>query len=164
MNFFKQKTAYVIGVRLVGSEMCIRDRRLVVFGFVTGIFIWLFSNRLSGLQILGVDMFGVLFNFAAANLRHSHIWISFGRLERIFISPAQHQIHHSVGSSHVNLGSIFSFWDGFLGTRMYSGKKRDLEFGLGVEKDPKQDQSLSLIHIWRCRRLLTCRSRWSPYH
>ena len=24
--------------------------------------------------------------------------------------------------------------------------------------------ALSLIHIWRCRRLLTCRSRWSPYH
>ena len=24
--------------------------------------------------------------------------------------------------------------------------------------------NLSLIHIWRCRRLLTCRSRWSPYH
>ena len=25
-GFFKQKTAYEIGVRLVGSEMCIRDR------------------------------------------------------------------------------------------------------------------------------------------
>eukprot|EP00826_Nyctotherus_ovalis_P054717 TRINITY_DN7189_c0_g1_i3.p1 TRINITY_DN7189_c0_g1~~TRINITY_DN7189_c0_g1_i3.p1 ORF type:complete len:167 (-),score=14.20 TRINITY_DN7189_c0_g1_i3:24-524(-) len=25
-------------------------------------------------------------------------------------------------------------------------------------------QGLSLIHICRCRRLLTCRSRWSPYH
>eukprot|EP00826_Nyctotherus_ovalis_P021141 TRINITY_DN16768_c0_g3_i6.p1 TRINITY_DN16768_c0_g3~~TRINITY_DN16768_c0_g3_i6.p1 ORF type:complete len:279 (-),score=52.58 TRINITY_DN16768_c0_g3_i6:18-854(-) len=24
--------------------------------------------------------------------------------------------------------------------------------------------TLSLIHICRCRRLLTCRSRWSPYH
>ena len=24
--------------------------------------------------------------------------------------------------------------------------------------------SLSLIHIWRCRRLDACRSRWSPYH
>ena len=23
---------------------------------------------------------------------------------------------------------------------------------------------LSLIHIWRCRRAVTCRSRWSPYH
>ena len=25
-------------------------------------------------------------------------------------------------------------------------------------------QSLSLIHIWRCRRSYACRSRWSPYH
>ena len=24
--------------------------------------------------------------------------------------------------------------------------------------------SLSLIHIWRCRRSTLCRSRWSPYH
>ena len=24
--------------------------------------------------------------------------------------------------------------------------------------------SLSLIHIWRCRRSYACRSRWSPYH
>ena len=23
---------------------------------------------------------------------------------------------------------------------------------------------LSLIHIWRCRRIRRCRSRWSPYH
>ena len=23
---------------------------------------------------------------------------------------------------------------------------------------------LSLIHIWRCRRVTVCRSRWSPYH
>ena len=27
-----------------------------------------------------------------------------------------------------------------------------------------QDQGLSLIHIWRCRRVTVCRSRWSPYH
>ena len=26
------------------------------------------------------------------------------------------------------------------------------------------DSGLSHIHIRRCRRLLTCRSRWSPYH
>ena len=25
-------------------------------------------------------------------------------------------------------------------------------------------QSLSLIHIWRCRRWTLCRSRWAPYH
>src|SRR5665647_3939641 len=31
--FFKQKTAYEIGVRLVGSEMCIRDRYLAGFAY-----------------------------------------------------------------------------------------------------------------------------------
>ena len=36
-----------------------------------------------------------------------------------------------------------------------------------VNKVLKQNQDplrLSLIHIWRCRRRLRCRSRWSPYH
>ena len=95
---------------------------------------------MSGLQILGVDLFGVLFNFAAANLRHSHIWISFGKFERLFISPAQHQIHHSVGNNHVNLGSIFSIWDGMLGTRMYSGERRSLEFGLGGDSQTEKSK------------------------
>jgi sterol desaturase/sphingolipid hydroxylase (fatty acid hydroxylase superfamily) len=90
-------------------------------------------------------MFGVLFNFAAANLRHSHIWISFGRLEKIFISPAQHQIHHSVGNSNANLGSIFSIWDGILGTRMYSGEKRKLEFGLGPELHTRKEDDNGII-------------------
>eukprot|EP00826_Nyctotherus_ovalis_P012973 TRINITY_DN13460_c0_g1_i9.p1 TRINITY_DN13460_c0_g1~~TRINITY_DN13460_c0_g1_i9.p1 ORF type:complete len:126 (-),score=35.88 TRINITY_DN13460_c0_g1_i9:39-416(-) len=31
-------------------------------------------------------------------------------------------------------------------------------------KDEVKNYKLSLIHICRCRRLLTCRSRWSPYH
>ena len=29
---------------------------------------------------------------------------------------------------------------------------------------PLSIKRLSLIHIWRCRRAVTCRSRWSPYH
>ena len=28
----------------------------------------------------------------------------------------------------------------------------------------KSTTGLSLIHIWRCRRIERCRSRWSPYH
>ena len=120
-------------------------RRLVVFGFVTGVFIWLFSSKLTGLQILGVDMFGFLFNLAAANLRHSHIWISFGKLEKIFISPAQHQIHHSVGSNHFNMGSIFSFWDRLAGTFLLSGEKRELTFGIQSD-DRKTKQTKSEVN------------------
>ena len=29
---------------------------------------------------------------------------------------------------------------------------------------PLAHEGLSLIHIWRCRRIERCRSRWSPYH
>ena len=29
---------------------------------------------------------------------------------------------------------------------------------------PQGSVLLSLIHIWRCRRIERCRSRWSPYH
>ena len=31
-------------------------------------------------------------------------------------------------------------------------------------KDCGTGMGLSLIHIWRCRRIERCRSRWSPYH
>ena len=31
-------------------------------------------------------------------------------------------------------------------------------------RPPSLKLLLSLIHICRCRRLITCRSRWSPYH
>ena len=33
-----------------------------------------------------------------------------------------------------------------------------------LEFSPSHHSVLSLIHIWRCRRIERCRSRWSPYH
>ena len=44
-GFFKQKTAYEIGVRLVGSEMCIRDR-FVTISFVDTALLLLKNNSL----------------------------------------------------------------------------------------------------------------------
>lgn len=107
-------------------------RGLLVFGLISGVFIWLFSGKLTGLQVLGVDVFGFAFNMLAANLRHSHIWISFGRFERFFISPAQHQLHHSKNHRFANLGSVLSIWDGWFGTRTYALQKESLLFGLPV--------------------------------
>lgn len=105
-------------------------RGLLVFGLVSGVFIWLFSGKLTGLQVLGVDAFGFAFNMLAANLRHSHIWISFGRFERVFISPAQHQLHHSKQHRFANLGSVLSIWDAWFGTRTFAEKREKLKFGL----------------------------------
>ena len=46
-------------------------------------------------------------------------------------------------------------------------KSRDLRLGHRRVVFPfgmSTVRMLSLIHIWRCRRRLRCRSRWSPYH
>jgi len=46
-----------------------------------------------------------------ANLRHSMIPISYGRLEKLFISPLQHQLHHGKTTSRKNYGSMLAIWD-----------------------------------------------------
>lgn len=108
-------------------------RGLVVFGCVSGVFVYLFGRKLSGLDILGVDALGFAFNFFGANLRHSHIWLSFGRLEKWFISPAQHQIHHSSAPAHrdKNFGTSLAIWDRVFGSHIPAASvRRRLRFGV----------------------------------
>ena len=111
-------------------------RGVAVFGLVSGFFVWLFGRQLTAFDIFGVGVFGFLFNLAGSNLRHSHMWLSFGRFERWFVSPAQHQLHHSVHHGHRNLGSALAVWDRLMGTALAAGSYRKLEFGLPVERTP----------------------------
>ena len=69
---------------------------------------------------------------AAANLRHSHVYIGFGYLEHIFISPAQHQIHHSRNKIHFdqNFGSCLSIWDKAFKSWRASANTKVSRFGL----------------------------------
>ncbi len=117
-------------------EICLYYMRgVLVFGIVSGVFIYVFGSKLSALDILGVDALGFLFNMVAANLRHSHIWLSFGRFERVFISPAQHQIHHSTASEHqdTNFGTCLAVWDRLFGSWIAAGiTPRRLRFGVAV--------------------------------
>jgi len=105
-------------------------RGTLVFGTVSGLFVWLFGRQLATFDILGVGVLGFLFNLAGANLRHSPIWLSFGPLERWLISPAQHQLHHSASHGHPNLGSALAIWDRWMGTFQAAGPRRRLTFGL----------------------------------
>ena len=105
-------------------------RGTLVFGLVSGTFIWFFGRELTTYHILGVDFLGFLFNFMAANLRHTHVWLSFGYFERWFISPVQHQLHHSIHDRHPNYGTYLAVWDRLFGSVKYAGEKRSLQFGL----------------------------------
>jgi len=73
--------------------------------------------------------------------RHSHIWISYGpTLSRIFSSPAMHQIHHSKDKKHYdkNFGTVFSFWDIFLGTLYVPERRESLRYGLSDDDTEKE--------------------------
>lgn len=109
-------------------------RNSLSLGVSTGLFVYLFEARLSLLTLFGVNLFGFLFNLLGANLRHSHIPLSFPVwLEKIFISPAQHQIHHSLDVSHhnKNYGVSLAVWDLLLSSSWVPSKKgQKLKFGI----------------------------------
>jgi len=116
-------------------------RGIVVTGVVAGLFFYLFETRAVQMQVLGVNALGLLFNMLGANLRHSHVWISYGSfLEHLFISPAQHQIHHSTDPQHhgTNYGSCFALWDWMGGSLYIAGRQEPLRFGL-PEADRNHD-------------------------
>ena len=66
------------------------------------------------------------------------MWISWGdRLEHVFCSPAQHQIHHSTDPRHHdrNFGGLLSLWDWLFGTLITARTRQQITFGLGAESD-----------------------------
>ena len=103
-------------------------------------FVFLFGNNVDLLTILGANIFSFFFNIFGSNLRHSHIGIKYWKwLECIIISPAQHQIHHSISVKHYdkNFGVAFAFWDWIFGSHHYSEDTDNLI--LGVDRHTSED-------------------------
>lgn len=112
---------------------------LAVVAPLQGLVAYLFIGEAQPLTIFGANLVFAIFHFVGANLRHSHIWLSFGPAwGRILISPAQHQIHHSKAERHwnKNFGEVFALWDWLFGTLYLPGKVREvIEFGVaGADK------------------------------
>ena len=111
-------------------------------------FIFLFGSSVDLYTILGVNVFVFLFNIFGANLRHSHVGIRYWRwLEYIFISPAQHQLHHSIAKEHhdKNFGAALAIWDWSFGSLNHSVEFETLQ--LGIEKN-QTDESHNLTALY----------------
>ncbi len=105
----------------------------ILVGVTQGLLLGLVIGRIDFATILGVNLFYYVFNVAGANLRHTHIWLSYGRLiEHIFISPAQHQVHHSIDPRHFNknYGEVLAIWDWMFGSLYIPAGREELVFGL----------------------------------
>ncbi len=118
-------------------------------GFVQGLLLYFFVGKVTVVSVFGANLIYSAFRFFGGNLRHSHIWLSWGPvLSRVFISPAQHQIHHSVDEKHLNknYGEIFALWDWMFGSLYVPKEKEDLIFG--VAKDTPQEYDTLLKAYW----------------
>ena len=112
------------------------------------IFFYLFGNLVSLYTIVCVNIFVFVFNILGSNLRHSHIGIRYWKwLEYIFISPAQHQLHHSIAFEHhdKNFGAALAIWDWLFGSLHHSVEFETLH--LGIKKN-QHDATHNLKNLY----------------
>lgn len=110
----------------------------VLLGVAYGVIGWLSGSVITGYEVLGVNVLLFATLIIGFNLQHSHVWMTWGPLERVLISPAAHQIHHSNAPEHHdrNFGNMLSIWDRLAGTYVSPPPARlELEFGLGPETE-----------------------------
>jgi len=119
----------------------------VAVGVVFGLLDQVFGTGGRVFALFDLNIFVFVFFLAAFNLRHSHVWLPYPDwVQHIFVSPAQHQIHHSKAREHwdKNMGFIFAFWDWGAGT-LYSPKsKENVEYGLGNGEDGTWNNPVAL--------------------
>ncbi|MBL4585451.1 MAG: sterol desaturase family protein [Flavobacteriales bacterium] len=125
--------------RLHPIELIINNiRGILILGLVTGIFQYLSANPIKEMTFIGANVFSFAFLLFGSNLRHSHVRLRyFNWLEYIFISPFQHQIHHSNNPEHFNsnMGAKLAIWDWMFRTLVRSNDVEKIQFGLGQEED-----------------------------
>jgi sterol desaturase/sphingolipid hydroxylase (fatty acid hydroxylase superfamily) len=136
-------------------------RMALTQGFVVGLCYYLFGPTLKMVDIIGANVFVFAFNIMGSNLRHSHIRISWGdKIEGVFLSPAQHQIHHSDNVKHFdkNFGTALSIWDRLFNTFLRASEVGQLSFGIGKEGELHNSlfgiYSQPFINVYRRLRLL----------
>jgi len=126
-------------------------RSALTQGVAVGFCYYFLGPTLSMVDILGANVFVFLFNIMGSNLRHTGVWLSWGdSVEKWFISPAQHQIHHSDKRIHIdcNFGSALAIWDRLFKSIIYASsikQSNNINFGLG--KSFKTHNSLINIYF-----------------
>lgn len=84
----------------------------------------------------GANAFLILFFFTFVHLQHSEVWLPLrGWAGRLMMSPAHHQIHHSIDPAHYNsnMGNALAVYDWLFGTLLVPAKESP-RLAFGVEE------------------------------
>jgi len=84
-----------------------------------------------------------------AVLQHSPLPISYGPLvNRLIVSPIQHQVHHSIDPRHrnKNFGLKFALWDALFGTLYVPRGTEQLKVGL-PDADPQEFSTVGKLYF-----------------
>lgn len=111
----------------------------LLLGPLFGVFAWASGGAFGVVSVLGTNAILFVALLLGFNLQHSEVWLSFGPIDRLFISPATHQLHHSSDVAHHdrNFGNLLAIWDGAAGTLVLPAsfeQRPRLRFGLGGEE------------------------------
>jgi sterol desaturase/sphingolipid hydroxylase (fatty acid hydroxylase superfamily) len=117
----------------------------VTWGLVNGAFILLTGIEQAPLHVAGANLLLFAFNLGAGAMRHGPVWVSFGpRVEAWLISPAMHQIHHSVNPRHYdrNFGGTLAVWDRMFGSHYVPTGPEELADGIGLGEEGRAHRSV----------------------
>lgn len=126
----------------------------------TGLVTWLFhrfvDSGVGAITFLGIHFIIWAFSLVG-NLRHWHVWISYGpTLNRWLISPAHHQLHHSYEERHLgcNRGFELAVWDRLYGT-LYAPPESPEAFRIGLgDGTDGQWRTVWRLYAWPFQMLL----------
>jgi sterol desaturase/sphingolipid hydroxylase (fatty acid hydroxylase superfamily) len=103
------------------------------YGFVGGIFAWLFDGSITAATIFNIGFFSLLFGFNGS-FRHYHVQFHYPRwLSKWLHSPVMHHVHHSYLQQHwdKNFAAVTSIWDRMFGTLYIPDKDEYTPWGIG---------------------------------
>ncbi|HJW40947.1 MAG TPA: sterol desaturase family protein [Rhizomicrobium sp.] len=123
-----------------------------------GLFLYLTGSVLHTAPVL-VLAASVIFFETFALAQHSHLPVSFGKLNYLFTSPVMHQVHHSAERRHRdrNFGTQLAIFDWLFGTLYLPRGREDYRLGLNERELGEDNPHLRLrdfyfepaLHAWR---------------
>jgi sterol desaturase/sphingolipid hydroxylase (fatty acid hydroxylase superfamily) len=129
--------------------------------------IWLFfAVDPVELTVSGVSAYTIRNLLMMDVVRHTHLEMSYGKwLNRIFLCPYWHQLHHSIEPRHYNrnYGLLLSVWDELFSTLAIPEPGEHFIFGL-ANNEHDEYQSLTRLHVIPVVKVWGLARTWTHRH